>query len=217
MIGMNIGIIVFALVCVFHIIVLLLDKENLRRISKCLIIPSLLAVYITGDRNKTLFVVIALVFGWLGDVLLIKIEKKVFFILGLGSFLLGHICYGIVFIQILGSPNAVNLPAALIFSVPSIVCAVMVFRLIKPDREMFAPVVLYMIILVSMNLLGLQVFLSNPCTAGLLVLSGCFCFMVSDTILAYYTFRKLKLFGSVLIMFTYILAQAEIVFGLMSL
>ena len=79
---------------------------------------------------------------------------------------------------------------------------------------MYAPVIAYMVVLVTMSFFGFQVFLLNPGIAGLLILSGCFNFMVSDTILAYYTFRKKRIYGSVLIMIYYILAQAEIVIGL---
>jgi len=136
---------------------------------------------------------------------------------------LGHICYIITFIQIPGLLNPggnggnLNIPSILIFTVPALVLGMVVLRLIKPTKEMRVPVIFYMVILIAMNLSGFQIFLLYPTTAGLLILSGCFNFMVSDTILAYYTFRKLKLSGAVLIMVYYILAQAEIVMGLLSL
>ena len=213
----------FILVSVFHIATIILKKERARRISKCLVVPFLLAVYISSDGSKFFLPIPALILGWIGDVLLIKIEKKVHFILGLASFLLGHIFYTIAFVQILGffstngTAGAFNIPAIVIFVPPSIVLAMVVFRLIKPTKEMFFPVILYMTVLVVMNLFGFQVSLLYPGIAGLLILSGCFNFIVSDTILAYYTFRKLKLSGAVLIMVFYILAQAEIILGLLLL
>ena len=215
--------IVFILVSVFHVTVIYLKKEKARRISKCLVVPLLLAVYIAGGGSRFFFPIPALILGWIGDVLLIKIEKKTHFVLGLGSFLLGHLCYIIAFIQILGlfSSNgaacSVNISAFVIFVPPSVVLAMVVFRLIKPTKEMFLPVIVYMAVLVTMNLFGFQVSLLHPGLAGLLILSGCFNFIVSDTILAYYTFRKLKLSGAVLIMVYYILAQAEIIWGLLLL
>ena len=113
--------------------------------------------------------------------------------------------------------NGIVIPAFIIFIPPSVVLALVVFRLIKPTKEMYLPVFLYMTVLVAMNLFGFQVSLIYPGTAGLLILSGCFNFIVSDTILAYYTFRKLKLSGAVLIMVYYILAQAEIIWGILLL
>jgi len=218
---------VFILISVFHVFTIALQKEKLRQISKCLVIPFLLAVYIAGAGNKFLFPIPALILGWIGDVMLLKIEKKGHFILGLVSFLLGHILYIFTFIYIIGlfgtgglsGGKAVyfNIPAMVIFVPPVVVLTLVVFRLIKPTKEMSIPVILYMTVLVAMNLVGFQVFLSNPGAAGLLILSGCFNFIVSDTILAYYTFRKLKLLGAVLIMVYYILAQAEIIMGLIFL
>ena len=212
--------ILFIAVSVFHTGAIFFKKEKLRKISKCFIVPLLLTVYLAGGEYRYIFMIPALVLGWLGDVLLIRIDKKTHFILGLASFLLGHVCYMITFAQILGlfgSAVMFNVPSVLIFTAPVILLAMVVFRLIKPTKEMFVPVILYMTVLVVMNFLGFQVFLFNPGIAGLLILSGCYNFMVSDTILAYYTFRKLKLWGAVLIMVFYIIAQAEIVFGLMSL
>ena len=210
---------VFIIISLVHIGAIFLRKEKLRRISKCLVLPPLLAAYVAGAGSWLFFPIPALILGWIGDVLLIKIEKKAHFMLGLASFLLGHICYIITFILVLGffGPGGINVPSLAIFIPPTIVLALVVLRLIKPTKEMRIPVIAYMIVLVAMSLFGFQVFLRSPGTAGLLILSGSFNFMVSDTILAYYTFRKLKLSGAVLIMVYYILAQAEIVLGLLML
>ena len=212
--------VIFIIVGVVNITAIVLKREKLRQTSKCLIIPPLLAAYITGAGNLFLFPIPALILGWIGDVLLLNIQKRTYFFLGLASFLLGHLCYTITFIGILGFfdfNGTINIPAIAIFTIPTIILGMVVFRLIKPTKEMSIPVIVYMIVLVTMSLLGFQVFLFNPGVAGLLILSGCFYFMVSDTILAYYIFRKPKLWGSFLLMFFYILAQAEIVLGLMLL
>jgi len=218
---MYIFLIVLGLVSISHFVFIVLKKEWLRRISKCFIIPVLFAVYIAGAENPHFLIIAALILGWIGDVLLINIQKKIFLILGLTSFLLGHICYITAFIKVLGffgfdgAFGKINLPAIIIFTPPAIVLAMVVFRLIKPTKELYLPVILYMAVLEALTLFGFQVFIFNPGVAGLLLLSGCICFMVSDTILAYYTFRKLKILGAVLIMAYYILAQTEIVMGML--
>ena len=220
---MHIIFIVFILVSVFHIIVIALQKEKLRQISKCLLMPLLLAAFIAGGGVKYPLVIPALILGWIGDVLLIQIQKKNFMMLGLSSFLTGHIFYIAALIGVLGifgSGGAfrnINIPAILIFTPPAVVLGMVIYRLIKPTKEMAAPVIVYMAVLEILTLFGFQVFLHNPGIAGLLLLSGCICFMVSDTILAYYTFRKLKVSGSILLMSYYILAQAEIAIGLLLL
>jgi uncharacterized membrane protein YhhN len=216
----------FFLNAVLHIFFIVFEKETLRRISKVLIIPFLLAVYIVGVGNKFFLPILALVLGWIGDVLLIRIDKKICLNLGLASFLLGHLCYIISFLKILGffgfdggisNGGNINIPAIVIFMPPAIVLGVVVFRLIKPLKELYIPVIIYMAFLEILTLFGFQVSLFSPGFAGLLILSGCLCFMISDTILAYYTFRKLKRSGSVFLMGYYILAQAEIILGIMML
>jgi uncharacterized membrane protein YhhN len=214
--------VVLILLSIFHITVIILKKETPRRISKCLIVPVIIALYLSGTGAKTLWPVPALFLGWLGDILLLSIEKKRNLMLGLASFLLGHLFYIITFIAILGffasdGAGSFNVPALLLFTPPAIILGVVVFRLVKPTRELYVPVIVYMTVLESMSLFGFQVFLFSPGIGGLLILSGCLCFMISDTILAYYTFRKPKISGSVLIMGYYILAQAEIILGLFSL
>ena len=208
---MHIFLIILALVSIAHITAIYNKKETIRYITKCFLVPLLLAAYIAGGGSRFFWVIPALVFGWLGDVMLIKKQKGIYFMLGLVSFLLGHICYIAAFFTIL---EKINIPAILIFAPPSAALAFVIFRLIKPTKEMYIPVILYMAVLVIMSFTGFQVFLFRPGVAGLLILSGSFNFMVSDTILAYYTFRKPKVYGSVLLMSFYILAQAEIVMGL---
>jgi uncharacterized membrane protein YhhN len=214
---------VLILLSVFHFTVIILKKETPRRISKCLLVPVILALYLAGGGAKIIWPVFALVLGWIGDVLLLSIEKKKNLMLGLTSFLLGHLFYIITFIVILGffasdgTTGRIDVPAILLFTPPAVILGVVVFRLIKPPKDLYVPVIAYMTILEAMTLFGFQAFLFNPGIGGLLILSGCLCFMISDTILAYYTFRKPKISGSVLIMGYYILAQAEIIMGLLSI
>jgi uncharacterized membrane protein YhhN len=212
--AMNFFLVVFAVVSITHIVSIVQQKETLRRVSKILIIPPLLAAYIAG-MGSLFFPVPALIFGWLGDILLIKKEKRAWLKLGLVSFLLGHICYMITFIQIINYSGGINIPAMMIFTPQAIGLGIVVFRLIKPFRELYFPIFLYMFFLVTTGLFGFQVFLINLSLGGLLIISGCYNFMISDTILAYYNFRKQKVSGTLLTMIFYILAQAEIILGLL--
>jgi len=216
--NMRIFLLIFAAVSITHIIFIILKKENPRRLSKILIIPPLLAAYIAGAENLLFFPIFALIFGWIGDALLIRIDKKICFILGLVSFLLGHLFYIITFIECLGflgfGGGSLNI-GALGVSVPlAIIFGIFSFRFIKPTREMAKPVIIYMIFLETVVLLGLQVFIFNINIAGTLVFIGCLLFLTSDMILSYYTFRKLKPLGAVLIMVFYIMAQAGIIMGI---
>jgi uncharacterized membrane protein YhhN len=89
------------------------------------------------------------------------------------------------------------------------------FRLIHPEKDLIIPVIVYMAVLETMNIIGLQLFMFRMDLYGAFIFTGCLCFMVSDAILAYFTFRTLPRYGAILIMIFYILAQAGIITGLM--
>ena len=220
--AMWIFLILFALTGLVHVTAILSGKRTLRRISKAFIIPFLLAVYIAGAGTWPLFPIFALVFGWMGDLLLIRIDKKICFKLGLASFLLGHLFYIICFMWFLGFfgfGGAVKVNVMVMaFSIPlAIAGGIILLRLIKPTKEMFIPVIVYMIVIVTLTLWGLQVFIFNPGFAGALVFFGCLSFMLSDSILAYYTFRMQNRKSSALLMSFYMLAQAGIILGVIAL
>jgi len=219
---MLVFLVIFAIISVAHIIFILLEKTKPRYMSKLLIVPPLLAAYIAGAETPLLFPVFALTLGWLGDLLLIRIEKKICFKLGLASFLLGHLCYIFTFIWFLGffgieGTGRLNITILTICMPVAIIGGLLLLRLIKPSKEMFIPVIVYMIVIQTMTILGLQVLIFNPGFAGALVFLGCVCFMFSDSVLAYFTFRKINRYGTALLMSFYILAQAGIIMGVMSL
>ncbi|MFE7134751.1 lysoplasmalogenase [Streptomyces sp. NPDC057638] len=73
---------------------LLADAQTGHRIAKPLLMP-LLAAY-TAVRGGPRPLVAALLFGWGGDVFLLA-EAEWAFLVGMGSFALGHVCYLVLF------------------------------------------------------------------------------------------------------------------------
>jgi uncharacterized membrane protein YhhN len=213
---------IFILISAAHIGFISLQKEKQRRRSKVLIIPALLAFYIASVKNPLIFPIFALVFGWFGDVLLINKRRRLNFKLGLASFLLGHICYVFTFVNFLKSAGSnindaalrFNTTAALIYIPLAAVLGILMLMFIRPNKEMLLPVIIYLIGIETMCFWALEAFVCKPGPSGALIFSGSLCFILSDTILGYYTFRKLKRAGAVLIMLFYILAQAGIILGL---
>jgi uncharacterized membrane protein YhhN len=216
MIFISLGIFIF--ISAAHIVFISLQKEKQRRISKVLVIPPLLAFYIAAVKNPPIFPILALVFGWIGDILLINKRRRINFKLGLASFLLGHICYVFTFVNYLKDIDAAvfsfNTMAVLIYVPLAAVTGILMLRFIRPNREMLLPVIFYLIGIETMCFWALEVFVCNPGHGGALIFFGSLCFILSDTILGYYTFRKLKRVGAVLIMLFYILAQAGLILGL---
>jgi len=201
--------IILGAVSLVYLITLFFKDSILQFILKGCLVPLILAIYIfRANQNILPLMVIALVFGWLGDVFLLKINNLLCFRLGLASFLLGHIFYIITMISYAQPFNIL----ILIISVVAAVCyGIFMFKLVQPTPDMKIPVIAYEVILLTMAIFALQLFLGQRGNFGALVFAGSLFFVASDSMLALVTFRKKKLYVPVMI--TYIAAQLLIVLG----
>jgi len=200
--------VILGVVSVVYIVTLLFKESIFQFILKGCLVPLVLAVYVSSANTVLLPIVLALIFGWLGDVLLIKMSNLLCFRLGLASFLLGHIFY-IVMMIIYSQPLNITV---LIISIIAAVCyAIIIYKFVKPTNEMKIPVIAYETILMTMAIFAVQLFFTQGGKFGALVLAGSLCFIASDSMLALLTFRKKAL--NVPVMLTYIAAQLLIVLG----
>jgi uncharacterized membrane protein YhhN len=177
-------------------------------VLKGCLIPLVFAVYITGANTILLPIILALVFAWIGDILLIKISNLWCFRLGLASFLIGHICYIIAMFE---HAQPLNIPVLVISIVIAATLGFLLFKTVKPTNEMKNPVIAYEAIILVMAIFALQLFLSQGSYFGAFVLAGSICFVASDTSLAFVTFQKKPYY--VFCMATYIAAQLLITLG----
>ena len=201
---------ILGVVSVVYLISLFFKQGIFQSVLKSCLMPLVLAVYIFGADKILLPVVLGLVFGWAGDVLLLKISDLRFFRLGLASFLIGHIFYIIAMFAFAGPFHV----TALVISIVIAACiGVLLFKIIRPAVEMSIPVIAYETIILTMAIFALQLFLAQGSSFGALVLAGSICFVVSDSTLAYDTFRKGPKYGFFIVMLTYIAAQLLITLG----
>jgi len=160
-----------------------------------------------------------LIFSLLGDIFLLLRPR--FFIAGLTSFLLAHLCYvtgflhgKIVFNILIFLPiTFVIMLGVLIY--PRIVCSV---RRKIENRKLTIPVILYMFTITSM-LFFAQLTWFKPDWGFLSAVSvslGAFLFTISDSVLAINKFSKPLHYSNFLIMFTYHLGQFGIIFGFLN-
>jgi uncharacterized membrane protein YhhN len=189
-------------------------SSRLQRITKVLLLPPLGVYYILAADTFLVMVLAAVILGWMGDILLIKIQNPSFFKAGLISFLLGHLLYIPAMIFFAGTVSIRVLIVSLVVALP---VGILLQRFIKPDASMRIPVIFYGIILELMSLSALQLMIARPEGWGILVFAGSLCFLISDSILGYFTFRNLSKHGSFFIMFSYLLAQGSIIIGLVNL
>jgi uncharacterized membrane protein YhhN len=195
-----------------HITSLFLGNKTFKAASKVIILPLLLALYCLSAKQFLASVVLALAAGWIGDITLIRISSRKFFQIGLAGFLLGHLAYIFSMLRLTGS--GFHIPALVISIAAAIPLGFLIFRFIRPNREMRIPVIIYETVIETMSVCALQLFLYRGDMSAAFVFGGSLCFIVSDTILAYFTFSALPKYGSVFVMVPYIAAQSALVLGL---
>ena len=202
--------IIFAVISAVYLVTLFFKHGILQSALKGCLVPFILAIYIFGAEKILVPVVLGLVFGWAGDVLLLKISDLRCFRLGLASFLTGHICY---IIALLNFTRPLNVYALAVSVATTAVFGVCVFKAVRPNKEMKYPVIAYEVIIMLMAMSAVQVFFAQGGAFGALVMAGSISFVVSDSILAYDTFRKKTKLGFFIVMLTYIAAQLLITLG----
>jgi uncharacterized membrane protein YhhN len=206
--GLYIFLIILGVVSLIYLITLFFKESLLQFILKGCLVPLILAVYISVAEVRLWQVILALVFGWIGDVLLLKTSNILRFKLGLVSFLIGHVLY---IIALFKYAHPLNIPVLIISAAVAACYGVFIFRVIHSPHEMRIPVMAYEVILLTMAVFALQFFLAQGRMLGAFVFIGSICFVASDTMLTLLTFRKINLY--VLVMITYIAAQLLITLG----
>lgn len=205
--------ILFILCSFINIIAIWKTGKTAQRISKPLLMPLLLLFYLLSVKTPNLFILFALVGGFLGDTFLLG--SGIFFTLGLVSFLLGHVFYITAFLSPLDF--AAIPPSFYLLAIPYILYSIMICKKLFPyiDKKEKPEVILYMVLLLSMSFSSLLRCWSVSGPQFMLPFIGSLLFIASDSMLAFQVFQKTSnKRAGVAIMVTYLLAQSLIVAGL---
>ena len=207
---------VFVLATAVHLYASLKQDKKTRNITKPFILLSLLGYYCAAARSPAGAIVLALLFSWLGDVLLIPKGVKWFtaggiaFMISHGFFIAGY-CRDVNFSTI---PNGLIVLLALFFTAT----VAFVFSKLKPHlpKPLFYPMFLYLLINGAMNCFAIFRCVSIPSAATLTTAIGAALFFVSDTSLFFVRFKKdSRLKTHFLVMLTYSVGEFLIVLGLL--
>jgi uncharacterized membrane protein YhhN len=195
-----------------------LNNDTLQFICKPLLIPVLLTGFVIQAKlfkhSLKKWLLCALFFSWLGDVLLLFQERRpVFFLLGLAAFLIAHIFYIVLFHNIRLRQKVKSSIWLLLIVV--VYYAVLITILSPYLGNMKLPVRIYGIIISFMFMLAMHMLYISNKKAGRLMMFGALLFIISDSILAVNKFYSSFNYAGILIMFTYALAQLFIVMGVM--
>lgn len=187
-------------------------RKKAERLTKPFLMPLLLLFYLLSAPKPDVFIFSALIFGFLGDVFLLG--KSGLFTAGVLSFLLGHICYIFAFLKTVNI-GEISLPYSLP-ALPYLLFGVLFFRKLLPYlKKDQVQAVLYLTCILGMSFAALLRISNVGGLSFLLPYVGSLLFILSDSVLAVEIYRGPVRHGEVLVMTTYLCAEAMIVIGML--
>jgi uncharacterized membrane protein YhhN len=187
-------------------------------VAKPLIVLGLIGHYYFQSSSRSAIFIFALLFCWAGDVLLL-FQGELFFIMGLISFLIGHVLYILCYRQFQYSDKSKELlgPQKVRFSLPFILIGTGLVVILFPVLgDLKIPVMIYALVLALMVINALLRYGRTSTKSFLFVFLGAILFMTSDSMLAINRFLHPFSTAGTLIMITYCLAQFLIVEGVLA-
>jgi uncharacterized membrane protein YhhN len=206
----------FIVVAILHLVSIGMSLDFLITPTKPLIMISLLHYFSKSvlDSPINKLVIFAILCSAIGDsAIIFQNESSIFFMVGLGLFLLAHIGYSFI------NFNLVNDDQRKIKiywqDIPIIIAGFGVFLLIKDGvGDLRIPVLSYIVVITFMAITARQRYHRSDKESFWLIMTGAIFFMLSDTLLAMNKFLAPIENERILIMSTYIIAQFLIVKGI---
>ena len=206
---------VFVISTAIHLYASLKQIQKVRNITKPFILLSLLGFYVFAASEISVFIILALIFSWLGDVLLIPKGTKWFtaggiaFMISHAFFIAGY-CRDIDF-------SVIPVLLIILLSTCFVVAVAFIFSKLRAHlpKALFYPMFLYLLLNGAMNCFAIFRCVSLPSAATLVTALGAALFFVSDTALFFVRFKKDgRLKTHFLVMLTYSVGELLIVLGL---
>lgn len=204
----NVCWLIYFLLCVIDIIC---AEKKQKRYAKGFLMPFLLLCYVLTAKEKEIdinyFILFALFFGWLGDIALINKTKRNV-IIGILTFLIGHIIYALLFIQDIYILFSFKIFGLLIYGIYTYFVIYKLFP--NVEKKMIPLTIIYIVIILCMSITA---YFRYPKITGVsyyLTWIGSLCFLCSDTILSFEIYAKGSHHG---VMILYLFAQTLIVCG----
>lgn len=194
-----------------------MELPTLEKYTKPLLMPLLIYyIFVTAAGVITLprmLLAVALIFAWIGDVLLLYSNQGTCFFLGLIAFFCTNILYAFIFTT---STNA-NPPLVYKRFVPAVIIGAFVYIVIVPRAGgMKIPLSINTFAVMAMLTAAILRFgVTNKLSAGWVLIGACL-FVISDMILSLDKYFTEVFRSGFWVMLTYILGQYYIVRGVMA-
>jgi uncharacterized membrane protein YhhN len=207
----------FVLLLLAHCLFIYLGLNEMRTVSKILLVPVLL-IWLAAHRQKStqpsMLVYIGLVSSFLGDVLLSR-SGETFFLFGMLAFIGTHMCNTLFFLQLTKKDRRIGKQMIIAISLLVLFSAI-VFTEIRPNLGNFKiPILVYMFIISLMTVLATAT-IQNPLLKKIAIscfIPGAMLFVLSDATLAMNKFLLHEPMMDLVIMITYGAAQYLLVKG----
>lgn len=205
----------FFVVTAIYFVGMFFHVSTLNLISKPLIVTSLLIWYLsythTCFSRLKKWIILALIFCTMGDTLLMFTGKnELFFLLGLVAFLLGHLFFIIVFIEI-KKENRTPLKWHYILF-PMLYFVTIMVILVPKAANLQVAITVYALVIVTMLIFALH--LMDLRKGGKAIALGAMLFVISDSLLAINKFVFSLNDNGFSVMATYCAAVFLLTFGL---
>lgn len=213
---------VYFAVSLIELIAVAMEAEKVQWLFKPLIMIVLGIYYYNQSAKDGLLskpVMVAIIFSWLGDVsLMFQHSGEIYFMIGLGSFLIAHTGYILAYPQYIEKEtgNGLHGIQKFRFSFPIVLAGTGLITILYAHLgSLQIPVIVYAVVLVIMTLQALFRYGYTNAVSFWFVFIGALLFMISDSLIAVNKFLSPFELSGVAIMTTYILAQFLIVRGLL--
>lgn len=210
---------IFVVFTSIHLFASLKKDVTLRAITKPVILLSLLGFYLESVPNPSWMIILALIFSWLGDVLLIP-HGTSWFTAGGISFMASHIFFILGYVEC--TAGILTLPWFVYVLIGATYAALTVFVFIKLKshlpKMLFFPMFVYLLINGAMNSFAWFRLISGVNLGTIVTAIGALLFFMSDCTLFFVRFKKnSKIKTHFPVMLTYSIGELLIILGLVIL
>lgn len=199
------------------ILSIIFNFEETRIVTKSLLVPLLIVWFIVssaGTISPRYFIIAALLFSWLGDILLLNDQKdQLYFIAGLSCFLIAHIFYILFFLQVRKRGATKKKWSPMVLSAVALYILAFYLLLLPHLTGLKIPVLLYALVIGTMLITAIHTRSGLSVIAGIWLITGAVLFVSSDSLLGLDKFYQSFPQAGVAIMFTYGMAQFAIAKG----
>ena len=212
--------ILYIAVSALHLVASYRDDAEKRKKTKPFLLLLLLLFYLTATDKASVFLILALLTSWLGDVLLIPKGHK-WFTMGGISFMFSHLFFVLVYCGQITLAK-VNLLVILVLAAVYYGFSLFIIRKIRDTtpKAMVVPMYFYLFCNSTMNIFAMMQLLSRPTPAAAVAYAGAVLFYASDCCLflvRYYKKPEIIYKKHFTVMLTYLLGELLIVAGILML